>query len=570
MKNFLKFLVVSSIFSSYAAAEPLPDAGLLLRENHRSAEKPKLQIKPSIENAEPSKPAMLPQNNLQFTVKNFRFSGNTQFSHSELSTLLNSYIGQKTGFNDLEIATKIISQHYHNAGFFLALAYLPQQIIKDGQVEITILEGRLDNSHLTADAIQALNKLRVNKFILKRFLDTYEEGELITEKSIQHLSLLINDLSGIESKIVLAPGRKIGLSSLSLEVKEGALVKGYLSTDNHGLYSTGYYRFDGGVRLDDVTGLGDQLNLRLQTTETGNSVSGRIDYNLPINGYGTRLAVNFSELHYSLGRAFTPLNVSGIARTVGISLRHPLWLAREGRLMADVHYEHRWLEDNIALFERHNQRELNLMRFSLTANYYDYFFLTKGLTQGDVNVSVGDLHFKNKAAFKLDQRSGLKTSGGYYKFSWQLNRTQTITEDFSLFVNFQGQLASKNIDSSEQMSLGGPNAIRAYPVGEASADEGWLFNGEVRYRLPIIPHIPGYFELVSFFDTGFSRVNTKPLAGDLNNSQQLTGYGLGLNFQGIAGFNLRTSVAWRDSKNQPTSDPTAQEPMMYFQMFKSF
>jgi len=97
-----------------------------------------------------------------------------------------------------------------------------------------------------------------------------------------------------------------------------------------------------------------------------------------------------------------------------------------------------------------------------------------------------------------------------------------------------------------------------------------LFNGEVRYRLPSLAYLSGYFELVGFFDTGFSRVNAKPLVGDLNNSRYLTGYGLGLNFQGMAGFNLRTSIAWHETKDQPTSDPTAQNPMMYFQLFKAF
>ncbi len=448
-------ILLTDVISLSHAADPLPDSGLLLRENSISYEKPKSQTKSNIKNIDPIRPAMLPQNELQLIVKKFHFSGNTQFSHLELSSLLSVYIGHKIGFNDLEKATTIITQYYNKAGFFLALAYIPQQKIKQGQVEISILEGRLDNSHLTSDAIQPLNDLRLNKFVLKRFLDTYQENELITEKSIRHLSLLINDLPGIENKIILAPGNKLGSSSLSLEVKEGSLVKGYLLTDNHGLYSTGYYRFNGGIRIDDMTGFGDQLNLRLQTTETGKSVSGMVDYNLPINGYGTRLAVNFSELHYRLGRAFTPLEVNGIARTVGASLSHPLWLALKGRLMADIHYEHRWLEDNVELFDSHNKRELNVMSFSVTGNYYDSIFLAGGLTQGYVNVSVGELNFKNKEAFELDQSSGLKTKGGYYKFAWQLNRTQNITDKFSLFVNFQGQLASKNIDSSEQMSLGG-------------------------------------------------------------------------------------------------------------------
>ena len=40
----------------------------------------------------------------------------------------------------------------------------------------------------------------------------------------------------------------------------------------------------------------------------------------------------------------------------------------------------------------------------------------------------------------------------------------------SLFASVNGQLASKDLDSSEKMVLGGMYAVRAYPEGEAYAD----------------------------------------------------------------------------------------------------
>jgi hemolysin activation/secretion protein len=257
-----------------------------------------------------------------------------------------------------------------------------------------------------------------------------------------------------------------------------------------------------------------------------------------------------------------------VARTVGTSLIHPLWLAREGRLTGVAHYEHRWMQDNVNSFNTHNDRELNVMSFSFAGNLYDQLFLTSGLTQAYLNISAGEVSFNNQTAFNDDQ-AGINSNGGYHKFNWQLNRTQNLIDDFSLFANFQGQVASKNLDTSEQISLGGPNAIRAYPVGEGSADEGWMFNGEIRYLLPTIPNVPGKLQLLGFIDTGFSRINANPLAGQGQNSQNLTGYGFGINWLDAAGFNLRTSIAWRDTQKRPLSDQTADGAMMYFQLSKS-
>ena len=118
------------------------------------------------------------------------------------------------------------------------------------------------------------------------------------------------------------------------------------------------------------------------------------------------------------------------------------------------------------------------------------------------------------------------------------------------------------------MSFGGPNAIRAYPVGEASAAEGWIFNGEARYNLPAIPYAPGQFQIIGFIDTGYSRTNAIPLPNI--GSRHLTGYGFGINWSGFAGISLRTSLAWKDVNTQPTSDPTSQAPQAYFQITKTF
>lgn len=189
---------------------------------------------------------------------------------------------------------------------------------------------------------------------------------------------------------------------------------------------------------------------------------------------------------------------------------HPLFLSREARLTGVAHYEHRWLQDNINLVDIHNDREINAMSFSLAGSLYDKILPSGGLTQAFLNVSAGEVYFTNQAAAFADTASGLNSSGGYHKFNWQLNRTENIWGDskwgdVSLYANFNGQVASKNLDSSEQMSLGGPNAIRAYPVGEGSGDEGWIFNGEARYNLPSFSLVPGQIQFITFVDTGYSR-----------------------------------------------------------------
>jgi len=548
----------------------IPNAGLIMRESSKMPTMPKKPIDTEIE-APPLKKPMAAQSNLHVTVRSFSFSGNSQIPTSTLQPLLSHYTNRKLSFADLQQAAAVITAYYRNAGYLVAYAYLPEQTLEHGQVELAIVEGRLDDQHLKGQGINLLNDTRINKRVLQNFLGTLPKGAVITENNMNHLSLLLNQLPGINAKVVLAPGKETGSSSLAVKIKEAPLITGYASTDNYGLYATGYYRFDGGVSINGPLGLGDQLNLRAQTTETGNAVAGWADYSMALNGYGTRLGVNFAQLDYTLGRSFTPLQANGLARTAGATLTQPLLLKRNAQLTGFAHYDHRWMQDNIDLAPgSHNDRELNVMSFSFAGATSDSWLTQMGVTQAFINVSAGQVNFTNNKAYDFDQSSGLNTSGGYHKFNWLLNRTQSVWGPVSVYANFQGQIASKNLDSSEQISLGGPYNIRAYPVGEGSADEGWQFNAETRYRLPAIPYLPGFLHLIGFIDTGYFRVNAQPLTNQAPNSQHLTGYGFGINWLEAAGFNLRTSLAWRDSSKQPAADPTASGPMGYFQLSRQF
>ncbi len=572
MKNNYSLLVLTLLLgpvSGIRAAPAVPDAGLIMRESGKSPNLPKQAAEPEIETPALKKP-MATQNNLHIKVEGFTFSGNSQIPTKVLQALLESYTHRELSFDDLQQAADVITQHYRKEGYLVAYAYLPEQTLTNGQVEIAIIEGHLDGEHLKGESINMLNDTRINRQVLQKFLNTMPKGSLITESDLDNLSLRLNQLPGINAKLVLAPGKETGTSSLGLKVKEAPLISGYTTADNYGLYATGYYRFDGGMTINDPFGLGDQLNLRAQTTETGGAVTGWADYNTAINGYGTRLGISFSELHYSLGRTFTPLQSSGYYRSVGSTLTQPLLLNKNGQLTGSVRYDHRWLEDDLGTVGSSNARELDVANFSFSGNMNDTWLTEPALTQAYINAAVGNVNFTNAQSYSNDQTTGINKNGGYHKFNGLFNRTQTLWGPFSVYGNFYGQVASKNLDSSEHITLGGPYAIRAYPVGEGNADEGWYSNFEARYRLPALDYLPGYLQVIGFIDMGYAHINAIPLAGNTTNSQHLAGYGFGINWLEAKGFNLRTSLAWRDSNKQPTSDPTASGPQAYFQLTRLF
>ena len=122
-----------------------PDAGRIMNNIKEQSNIP--QDEPPIINLpeeEKTKPPLQMQVGEKVKVTAFRFSGNTVFDEKQLSALIASYVGRELTIAELSKATLNVEDYYHKNGYIMARAYLPAQKIKNGVVEIAILEGRIN------------------------------------------------------------------------------------------------------------------------------------------------------------------------------------------------------------------------------------------------------------------------------------------------------------------------------------------------------------------------------------------------------------------------------------------
>jgi len=155
----------------------------------------------------------------------------------------------------------------------------------------------------------------------------------------------INELPGISSRILLEPGGQAGTSKALLEVTEGKPYSVSIDTDNHGSYSTGYYRIGSTIELYSPLHLGDLFTLRAQTSYSGNTQAVQTGYSTPLSGSGTRIGFNYSFVTYELGRSFKDLNATGDAHNFNLTVTQPLIRSREMILNASVGSEVKLLDD---------------------------------------------------------------------------------------------------------------------------------------------------------------------------------------------------------------------------------
>lgn len=530
-------------------AAELPDAGQSLESLRRA---PALPAKPAA--ALPEEPSMRPSIEISpgiaVSVQGFRITGAQAYTEADLLALIEDSTGKDLALADLQGLANRITRHYREHGHLLARAYIPAQEIRDGLVEIAVLEGRL--GRVNVDNRSMLS----NSFVEARLAD-FRAGDAVDSAHLEHDLLLLNDLAGVEVKSTLKPGASVGATDLDIRLEGGRRLTGAIDLNNYGNRYTGDIR--GGITLNvnSPAGRGDTLALRGVSSGSGLNY-GRLAYQLPLGTQGTQLGAAYSDMRYRLGKAFASLQANGKAEIASLYLLHPFLRSRLSNVNGQLAYERKQLEDRVDASATVTDKTLDVLTVGLSGDSVD---VTRGgLTSWSANLVNGTLDL-DPASRALDA-AGHRTQDGYTKLGYQLARLQRLTERINLYGLFSGQRARKNLDSSEKFSLGGPYAVRAYPQGEAPCDDAWLASLELRYT-----PAPAW-QLTVFADGGTGHLHHSPLSSDANNSRTLSGAGVGFSWSHAARIGVSGFLAWRTDA-APTSD-TDRTPRIWVQGVKYF
>ena len=489
-------------------------------------------------------PAIPGADNLRFPVRSLRVTGQTLYSEAELVAIAGFSPGELT-LADLRAMASKIADHYRRNGYFVAQAYLPAQDIKDGAVTIVVLEGRYGN-------ITLRNQTNLSESLANSLLDGLKSGDPIAIAPLESRLLLLSDLPGVNVRSTLVPGAAVGTSDLLVDVTPGQRVTGSVEADNAGNRYTGEYRIGATVNINNPLGQGDVASLRVLTSGDGLKY-GRASYQAQFGK--ARVGVAYAALEYELGREFASLQAHGTAQIASIYGSYPLIRSRNTNLYALIGFDARKYRDKVdaTLPPTVVDKKAHVWMGSLYGNHRDGFG-GGGVNSYSLTWSSGDLDIETPAALAADAVTA-RTNGRYDKLALYAARLQNVTDTISLYAAINGQVASKNLDISEKMGLGGPYAVRAYPVGEAYADEGYIVNLEARLRLPKFSQsLPGQFHLIGFIDTGTVTLNRNPWTS-ADNHRTLSGAGVGLTWADYNNFAVSAYWAHKVGSEAATSAP---------------
>lgn len=491
--------------------------------------------------AAPAAPGAASQ--VKIVVRTLRVTGASLYSEAELVSLTGFAPGGELSLADLQAMAARIAEHYRRNGYFAAQAFLPAQDIKDHAVTIAVSEGRYGQVTLN-------NQSNLSDGVALNLLGGLNSGDAIATPAVESRLLLLSDLPGVNVKSTLVPGATPGTSDLLVDVTPGRRVTGSIDADNGGNRYTGVYRVGATVNVNNPLGLGDVASLRVLTSGHGLKYA-RGSYQLQA-GRG-QVGVAYSRLDYDLGKEFEPLQAHGTAEIVSVYGRYPLVRSRNDNVYVQLAYDAKTFEDRVDSVPSVTDKKSGVLMASVFGDHRDSLG-GGGLSSYSLTWSAGKLDIETPAALAADALTA-RTNGHFNKLSFSAMRLQSVGGPFSVYAGINGQLASRNLDVSEKMELGGMNAVRAYPEGEAYADQGLVATLEGRMDLPrFSPQMPGHMQLVAFVDSGTVTLNKNPwFAG--SNRRTLNGAGVGANWGEPGNFMARAYYARKLGSDVATSSP---------------
>lgn len=543
-----------------AAAQTRPNAGTLLEAQPPAPVFPR-QGEPRISLPE-NRPAAGTAASVRITPTAFRLTGNTLFSSAELTALLASFVGQPVDIAGLTAAATTVSNYYRSKGYLLTEAYLPEQALAatGGTVTIRVIEARIGKATVEVKGEASSLSRSFAEDVMARHL---VQGDAITEYGLDKPILLLRDLAGYDASAVVEPGDNPGEANVRVAISSrGPRVEGSVSVDNHGASAAGAIHASANVNINNLAGRGDVLSVGGQISDQAGSRLYRAAYALPVGGWGTRVGLNAARLNYALGKQFAALGATGKAELFGVSVSHPLVRARETNVYAQASADRKRLLDETATPVLKSDREIVSVRAGVSGNFVDRQAGTPASNSYSLSGTAGRLSL-DAADLALDQGlGGLRTAGAFRKLNLEYQRVQFFGGASSIYFTAQAQLASKNLSSAEKMALGGPNGVRAYPVGEGIGDSGALLNLEYRYQLPAaVSLFDEPIHLLAFYDYGQIRLNQDgPAAPGAANYLALGAAGVGFTIGRTGNFLIKTHLAWRTTPALPTTGDADRSP----------
>jgi len=458
---------------------------------------------------------------------------------SGLSVIAERYVGKPTTVKSLRQLAQDVAAHLKENGRPLVTAYLPEQAMRNGIVQIVVLESKLgrrrveNNQHFFSEAI------------VKKFHRPLNEpiDELQEEMDLKGINR--NPFRNVQMSY--EAGEVPGTTDIVLDVQDRFMVRPTFAFDNTGSKLTGDYRLQGGFIWGNAFNRGDMLSYRSSSDlDYKKTKSHSLSY--------TAFLQNMQTLTIFAAHSDSNANFESIPGLQSSGSSNQAGLRYERLLSAVKAKDSSYLETGFDFKQSDSSLEYNSVEANgtLTDVVQGMLGFRQTIPDESGSSSWAIRGFASPGKTTGNNGSRIYSSAGagdplYAYVQVEASRITKLPADMSWLFKANGQISSTQLLGSEQIGIGGMNSVRGYEERESGGDRGFAVVNEIRSKMfnlggETVKNVQG--QVLCFVDYGHAEIHNANV-NDSNPNVDLLGIGGGLRLEVAPYANVNFDYGWQ-------------------------
>lgn len=426
---------------------------------------------------------------IHFKLTSVTIKGNTVFSDQELQAIFKPSLNKVISVADLQNLVNQITVKYRSAGYILSRAFLPAQVIKDGRVQVQVVEGYIDRVDIKG-----------NPGWVERVLNTYGKNIIdsrpLQVKVLERSVLLMNDLPGVSTKAVINPSPTVPAAADLTLVTDQQRVSGYVSYDNYGTRYLGPQEVGAGITLNSATFPGSSDSLHYMTVPRSSELEFiELIHTQPVGENGGKFTLGGNYTNTEPQFVLAPFDIVGRSQVIYADYSYPWIRSRDENFIVHATANYNNVSSTILGGPFYN----DLIRSLIFGGDFNAIDRWRGINDAKVDFEKGFDILGAKQHLLQSRPEGVPD---FFKTTVNLSRLQLLPWNLSLLAAMQGQYAFEPLLATEQYAFGGPTYGRGYDPSEIVGDDGLAGKLELRkdviYEKPWLNAVQYYI----FYDAG--------------------------------------------------------------------
>lgn len=394
--------------------------------------------------------------------------GDKDFTREQGQVLFEPYLGKCIDKALLSAVVDAVSGVYMNKGNITTRAYLGEQDIADGQIDISVLKGTIE------DVVDA--KTKESNFKIKTAF-AFQKDDVLNLRNIESALEMMNRPPSSDVKFDITPGKKPGGSIIEIKSENGSPyhvqigVSGRHNLKKDNVSVTGELSIDNPLQINDI--LTYRYNTSYVQQEYQGNAGSELNYSFPISDY----LVEMVGTDFSYRQGVPGINDTYLSKgdTLGtrLKLSKVLWRNQKSKVTSALSVYHKDTKNYFAdqLVEVSSYKT-TLAQLDLKHSYVQDW--------GQLVTTYSFYRGTDWFGAKADSLAQNEAKLQFRKHTLDLNLFYRIKDTrYHVTSNLHLQQSDDKLYNSDQLSVGSDYTVRGYLDTNLYGNNAWYINNNI-------------------------------------------------------------------------------------------